>query len=71
MVTGRKLQRILQIIMTMKVIQWNRPAGTDSVCRDEVGNEYHASSKEHLQREEEGGSKTEMGCGSISRSTVN
>ncbi|KAL7382057.1 hypothetical protein ABVT39_016072 [Epinephelus coioides] len=41
--------------MTMKVIQRNRPAGTDSVCRDEAGNEYHASSKEHCGEEKKGG----------------
>lgn len=54
-VTGRKLPSILQIIMTMKVIQRNRPAGTDSVCRDEAGNEYHASSNEHCGEEKKGG----------------
>lgn len=51
-VTGRKLPSVLQIIMTMKVIQWNRPAGTDSVCRDEAGNEHHASSKERCSAEQ-------------------
>lgn len=39
----------------MKVIQRNRPAGTDSVCRDEAGNEYHASSNEHCGEEKKGG----------------
>lgn len=54
-VTGRKLQSAVQIIMTTKVIQWNRPAGTDSVCWDEAGNKHHASSKEHCSEEKKGG----------------
>lgn len=54
-VTGRKLQSVLQIIITMKVIQWNRPAGTDSVCQDEAGNEHHPSGKENWSEERMGG----------------
>ncbi len=54
-VTGRKLPIILQIIMTIKVIQWNRPVGTDSVCRDEAGNEHQAKCKEHCREGNKGG----------------